>query len=123
MGGLDIQVERNAFGRQMESFKMDLNIDRLSLSPINSSSLPPFPGIFIRAPIITLVNSDKVSILISVIPPGKTDTVIVAVTQGNLLGTAFHPELTEDPSIHKYFLGMVLRFLSTSAPTKENLRR
>ena len=89
---MDIGVQRNAFGRQIDSFEQDLDI-----SPFGSS---PFHAIFIRAPVIIRLG-DSVKPLAR-LPDGRP----VAVQQGNLLATAFHPELTDDPRFHRYFLGL-----------------
>jgi len=89
---LDINLERNSFGRQKESFEADISIDPIGI--------PKFNGIFIRAPSISDVGSD-VEIL------SKFNERIVAVKKGNVIGTAFHPELTEDTSIHKYFIDLI----------------
>lgn len=94
LGLLDVKVNRNAFGRQVDSFQVDLDFKGLS-------SPEPFPALFIRAPIVTEVN-DKVDILAKI-----DEKTIVAVRQDHLLGTAFHPELTEDLRIHAYFCDMV----------------
>ncbi|MCD1293914.1 pyridoxal 5'-phosphate synthase glutaminase subunit PdxT [Methanocella sp. CWC-04] len=93
LGIMDISVNRNAFGRQRESFEMELDMPEL----ING---PPFNAIFIRAPAITGAG-ENVEVL------AKIDDLIVAARQGNLLALAFHPELTDDLRIHKYFFGMV----------------
>jgi 5'-phosphate synthase pdxT subunit len=92
IGCLDIAVRRNAFGRQVDSFETDLNVPAIGAEP--------FRGIFIRAPIITAAGPE-VEVL-SEIPAGP-----VLVRQGRLLGGAFHPELTDDPRLHAYFLRMV----------------
>ena len=89
---LDVKVERNSFGRQRDSFEA-----KVSLEPVNISS---FHGVFIRAPSISDVGSD-VEVL------SKFNEKIVAVKQGNILATAFHPELTPDISLHKYFVKIV----------------
>ena len=89
---LDITLERNSFGRQKQSFEADV-----SLNPINISK---FNGIFIRAPSVSNVGSD-VEVL------SKFNEKIVAVKKGNVVGTSFHPELTSDVSLHKYFVGLV----------------
>ena len=89
---LDITVRRNAFGRQNESAEIDLNIPAIGL--------PRFPAIFIRSPWIERIGSG-VEML------AERDGHGVMVRQGNVLGTAFHPELTGDPRIHRYFLSMV----------------
>ncbi len=89
---MDTKVNRNAFGRQRDSFEAELEIDILD---------SPFTGIFIRAPGIVSCGS-KVRVL-SII-----DDMIIAAEQGNVLALAFHPELTDDLRIHKYFLNKVL---------------
>ena len=90
LGLMDITVRRNAFGRQKDSFETELTIPALGEKP--------FPGVFIRAPIIERANS-TVEILTRL-----TDGTGVAVRQGRLLATAFHPELTDDLRFHQYFL-------------------
>lgn len=89
---LDIVVERNAFGRQNDSFEADLNI-KLIGNEI-------FKGVFIRAPIVTETGKG-VDVLTTL------DRKIVAVKQGNVIGTAFHPELSGDNRLHKYFAQLV----------------
>jgi 5'-phosphate synthase pdxT subunit len=90
---MDIEVRRNAFGRQVDSFETALDIPVLGQ--------PPFPAVFIRAPWIEKVG-EGVEVLAS-LPDGTA----VAVRQGNLVATAFHPELTEDLRLHDYFLSIV----------------
>ena len=93
LGLMDITVKRNAFGRQVDSFEVELEIPALGDMP--------FPAVFIRAPMIE--NCDKgVEILARL-----KDNTIVAARQRRLLATAFHPELTEDLRFHKYFLDIV----------------
>lgn len=92
---MDITVRRNAFGRQVNSFETDLQVPALGD--------PPFPAVFIRAPVIERVGPG-VEVLASL-----EDGAPVAVRQGNLLATAFHPELTSDTRFHKYFLRMAER--------------
>ena len=89
---LDIKLERNSFGRQKESFKADVSLD--------SINIPKFNGVFIRAPSVSDVGSD-VEVL------SKFNDRVVAVKKGNVIGTAFHPELTQDISLHKYFVSLV----------------
>jgi 5'-phosphate synthase pdxT subunit len=84
-GGLDITVRRNAFGRQVDSFESDLDF--------NGSSLH---AVFIRAPWVEEVGAG-VEVL------SKVGDHAVAVRQGNLLATSFHPELTHDLAVHRYF--------------------
>ena len=92
IGCMDVVVERNAFGRQVDSFEMDLKVPVLGDAP--------FRSVFIRAPIIRTVGPG-VQVL-AALPDGR----IVAARQGNTLVTAFHPELTDDDRWHRYFLGM-----------------
>ena len=92
---MDITVDRNAFGRQIASFETDLVMPVLeSISPGGG----PFHGVFIRAPLINSVEGNG-KILAS-LPDGS----IVAAQQGRLLATAFHPELTDDDRVHRYFI-------------------
>lgn len=93
MGMMDIVVRRNAFGRQVDSFEADLDVP--VLGP------PPFRGIFIRAPAVESWGPD-----VEVLAQLENGTV-VAVRQGPFLGTAFHPELTQDDRFHRYFLRIV----------------
>ena len=88
---LDIKLERNSFGRQRESFESDISLD--------SIGIPKFNGVFIRAPSISDVGSD-VEIL------SKFNEKIIAVKKNNVIGVAFHPELTTDISLHKYFVNL-----------------
>ena len=100
LGLMDITVERNAFGRQVDSFIATLDISTLKQAS-GSGTDEPFQAVFIRAPIIESVNGDT-EILVS-LPDGK----IVAAQQGHLLATSFHPELTGDKRFHEYFLSLV----------------
>ncbi|MDC1057392.1 pyridoxal 5'-phosphate synthase glutaminase subunit PdxT [Nitrosopumilus sp.] len=88
---LDIKLERNSFGRQRESFESDISLD--------SIGIPKFNGVFIRAPSISDVGSD-VEVL------SKFNDKIIAVKKNNVIGVAFHPELTTDISLHKYFVNL-----------------
>ena len=98
LGMMDITVARNAFGRQVDSFEVDLVIPALKAA---SGENPPFHAIFIRAPLIDSVG--KGVEVISSLPDGR----IVAARQGHWLATAFHPELTGDDRMHQYFLEMI----------------
>ena len=89
---LDIDLERNSFGRQHESFESDISMDSIGISNYN--------GVFIRAPTITTASND-IEVL------AKLNEKIVAIKKGNIIGTSFHPELTEDLAIHKYFVNLV----------------
>ena len=93
LGGLHITARRNAFGSQVDSFETDLSIPVLGDPPVNA--------VFIRAPIVETTGPD-VATLASV-----ADGRVVAVEQGNLLGTSFHPEMTGDTRFHEYFLKKV----------------
>jgi 5'-phosphate synthase pdxT subunit len=93
---MDIGVQRNAFGRQIDSFEQDLQI--AGLDPAG-----PFHAVFIRAPVIIRVGQG-VKVL-AVLPDGRP----IAVQQDNLLATAFHPELTDDNRFHQYFLNLIKR--------------
>jgi len=93
IGGMDITVRRNAFGRQVDSFEADIDVP--AFGP------PPFHAVFIRAPLIERVGPG-VTVLARL--PGTGG--IVAAQQGHLLTTAFHPELTNDARFHEYFLTM-----------------
>lgn len=97
LGGLDITVNRNYFGRQTESFETLLTAPQLGATP--------FHAVFIRAPAITAVG-DQVEVLAEFHAQTGAD-VIVAVRQGPILATAFHPELTNDSRWHQLFLEMV----------------
>ena len=92
LGLMDITVERNAFGRQLDSFEADLDVPRFGTKPVKA--------VFIRAPYIESAASN-VEVL------AKVKDKIVIAQQGNLLATAFHPELTDDDRIHKYFINMI----------------
>ncbi len=94
-GMLDVVIERNAFGRQHESFEVDLEIPILGKEP--------FRGVFIRSPIVNNVG-DSVTILT------KLSDKIVAVKQNNIIGTSFHPELSTDRRLHELFIKDILEF-------------
>jgi pyridoxal 5'-phosphate synthase pdxT subunit len=94
---MDITVERNAFGRQVDSFEVDLDIPALIKVDRENK---PYHTVFIRAPLIESVNG-KVEVLAR-LPNGK----IVAAREGRLLATAFHPELTRDDRFHQLFVEM-----------------
>jgi 5'-phosphate synthase pdxT subunit len=98
LGIMDIKVERNAFGRQVDSFEADLEVPELKKT---TGSRSPYHAFFIRAPIIEAVEADA-KILASL-----PDKRIVAAQQGHLLATSFHPELTNDTRFHEYFLSLV----------------
>jgi 5'-phosphate synthase pdxT subunit len=89
---MDMTVERNAFGRQIDSFEADLDVKVLGEKP--------FHAVFIRAPRINRVGPG-VEVLARI-----ADGTIVAARQGRLLATSFHPELTNDERFHRYFLSL-----------------
>jgi len=92
-GLLDITVQRNAYGRQLDSFEADLAIPSLGDDPMH--------GVFIRAPLVSELGAD-VEVL-AVDPDGRP----IAVRQGRVLATAFHPELTADRRLHRLLLEMI----------------
>ena len=94
---MDIKVERNAFGRQVDSFEIDLDIP--ALKEVDKSP-KPYHAVFIRAPLITEVSGSTE--VLARLP----DERIVAARQGKLLATSFHPELTADNRFHRYFMEM-----------------
>ena len=93
LGGLDISVRRNAFGSQRDSFETDLAIPSLGALPMHA--------VFIRAPVVEQVGERVVAL--ATLADGR----VVAVEQGNLLGTSFHPEMTGDTRFHEHFLHVV----------------
>ena len=98
LGLMDIKVQRNAFGRQIDSFETALDILELKQA---TGTKEDYHAVFIRAPIIESVDGDA-KILATV-----SDGRIVAAQQGHLLATSFHPELTNDTRFHEYFLTLV----------------
>jgi 5'-phosphate synthase pdxT subunit len=96
-GGIDMTVRRNAFGRQVDSFESDI-----TLSGLDGSDAMPLRAVFIRAPWVEQ-NGENVAVLGTERRTGR----IVAVRQGQLLATAFHPELTPDRRIHELFADIV----------------
>ena len=92
LDALDVEIERNSFGRQKDSFEAEI-----SLEPMD---IPSFQGVFIRAPAVLRTGSGVETL-------GKFNEKIIAVKQGNILATSFHPELTRDVSLHKQFVKMV----------------
>jgi len=93
LGGLDVAVRRNAFGSQLDSFETDLDVAALGD--------PPVHVVFIRAPIVESLGPKATALA------ELADGRVVAVQQGNLLGTSFHPEITGELRFHEYFLGQV----------------
>jgi len=99
LGLMDITVTRNAFGRQVDSFEVLLDVP--ALAALNKEKAP-FHAIFIRAPLIESIDAEDVEVLAKL-----DDGTIVAARQGHLLATSFHPELSEDDRFHRLFLSMV----------------
>jgi 5'-phosphate synthase pdxT subunit len=97
LGLMNIKVQRNAFGRQVDSFETDLEIDELYKA---TGTEHPYHAVFIRAPIIESV-SGKAKVL-SKLEDGR----IIAAREGHLLATSFHPELTDDTRFHEYFISL-----------------
>ncbi|HWL98984.1 MAG TPA: pyridoxal 5'-phosphate synthase glutaminase subunit PdxT [Nocardioidaceae bacterium] len=102
-GGLDVTVRRNAFGRQVDSFEAD--VDCTEFLPAGPEGAPYFHALFIRAPWVEKVGAD-VDVLARV-ASGPALGRIVAVRHGHLLATSFHPEITGDDRIHRYFVDVV----------------
>lgn len=93
IGAMDVTIQRNAFGRQVDSFETDVALSMLDDRP--------FHAVFIRAPVIQEIGPEVRAL-------GRlADGTIVAAQQGNLLATSFHPELTDDGRIHQYFADLV----------------
>lgn len=92
-GGLDVAVRRNAFGTQVDSFEADLDVPALGEQPVHA--------VFIRAPVVERVGEGASALA------ALGDGRVVAVEQGNLMGTSFHPEVTGETRFHSYFLDKV----------------
>lgn len=99
LDALDVDVRRNAFGRQVDSFEMDLQVPKLGAEPVH--------GVFIRAPVVEAAEP-WVEVLARL-----DDGRVVGVRQGSVVGISFHPELTDDRRFHQYFLNVVA---ATAAP-------
>jgi 5'-phosphate synthase pdxT subunit len=93
LGGLDVTVRRNAFGNQLDSFETDLEVDLFGGPPVHAA--------FIRAPIVEEVGPAAEAV--ATLDDGR----VVAVRQGNLLGTSFHPEITGETRFHEHFLSLL----------------
>ncbi len=102
LGLMNIVVERNAFGRQVDSFEVGLDIAPLAVEPEETE---PFPAVFIRAP--KLVEARGEAQVLARLPDGSA----VAAREGHWLVTSFHPELTDDLRFHRFFLRMVAQNL------------
>lgn len=98
LGGLDVAVRRNAFGSQNQSFETDIDVPVLGE--------PPVHAVFIRGPVVESVGESATALA------RLEDGRVVAVEQGNLLGTSFHPEITGEHRFHSYFLDKVTATLA-----------
>ena len=105
IGGLDVTVRRNAFGRQADSFESEMTFDGVAGGPLHA--------VFIRAPWVEEAG-EGVAVLGRIVG-GEADGRIVAVRQGNLVATSFHPELTGDRRVHALFVDIVRRHLAERA--------
>jgi 5'-phosphate synthase pdxT subunit len=101
LGGLDVAVRRNAFGSQNDSFETDLDVPALGG--------PPVHAVFIRGPVVESVGEQATPL--AALPDGR----VVAVEQGGLIGTSFHPEIQGDHRFHEYFLAKVRERMSAGA--------
>ncbi len=106
IGGLDVTVNRNYFGRQVDSFEAELEVPTLGEVP--------FHAVFIRAPAITAVAEDVETLATVAAIQNDDEAVIAAVRNGPILATAFHPELTDDPRWHRFFVQMVQDYMAHS---------
>jgi len=112
LDALDITVRRNAYGRQVDSFEADLPVPAL-----NSADSPrPFHGVFIRAPAVDDVGAGVKVLARLPADAGSKGGSAVALRQGPLLATSFHPELTDDDRFHRYFLEIVRQQGRRSSP-------
>ena len=107
LDALDISVRRNAYGRQVDSFEADLEVPTLGDAPLHA--------VFIRAPVVESVGPG-VEVLASLPQDGPEGGSPVALRQGHIMATAFHPELTNDPRFHHYFLDLVQSLRRRSSP-------
>jgi 5'-phosphate synthase pdxT subunit len=110
LGGLDVTVRRNAFGRQVDSFESEIELTGVSGGPLHA--------VFIRAPWVEEVG-DGVEVLGRVVG-GPADGKIVAVRQGAVVATSFHPELTGDRRVHALFVDLVREDLASRAGSRDD---
>ena len=106
LGGIDVTVRRNAFGRQVDSFEADLEVSGVDTAvDAHSEESSPFHAVFIRAPWVEEVGERAEPL--AVVATGPATGRIVAVRQGPLLATSFHPELSGDDRLHRHFVQVV----------------
>jgi 5'-phosphate synthase pdxT subunit len=110
VGGIDMLVRRNAFGRQVDSFESDIHLAGMGADP--------YHAVFIRAPWVEAVG--RAVRVLGRAETGGSAGRIVAVRQGNLMATAFHPELTGDYRVHRYFVDLVRRALDQPSGEQED---
>ena len=110
LGLMDIVVERNAFGRQVDSFEVELTVPAL-----DNGQKQPFLAVFIRAPRLVSVDDEAGAEILAQLEDGT----IVAARQEKLLVTSFHPELTGDPRFHRYFLTLFEESISKPKSSRE----
>jgi len=108
IGGLDTEVDRNHFGRQLQSFESPLILSKEILDPDLEKGAAT-PAVFIRAPCVTKVGKD-----VKILATLPEESKVVAVREKDILATAFHPELTPDLRWHKYFVNMVTNYKNKS---------
>jgi 5'-phosphate synthase pdxT subunit len=108
LGVMDIVVRRNAFGRQVDSFEVGLDIPVLRTVSTGAECGRPFPGLFIRAPLVERLGpaAEALARLPDDVRIAGQAGAVVAARQGKLVATAFHPELTGDSRFHRYFLAV-----------------
>ncbi|KAI1437903.1 PdxT/SNO family [Xylaria sp. CBS 124048] len=109
IGGLDVKVHRNHFGRQLQSFVQDVDLPFLGQG---EKKQHPFPAVFIRAPVVDQVlhPAESTVEVMAKLPSNEGEgSSIVAIRQGNVFGTSFHPELTDDVRIHIWWLEQATR--------------
>jgi len=108
IGLMDLSVQRNAFGRQIDSFETELSFKGLD---------QPLHAVFIRAPTVQRLGEEAEAL--ATLPDGR----VVAARQGNMLATAFHPELTPDTRLHRYFIDACRAHAKTKYPTANGIQR
>ena len=112
IGGLDVKVQRNRYGTQIQSFVADLDLSKILSQDSERGSEKPFRGVFIRAPVVEELDNGKGVEVVGVYKGAEAEKEdIVAVKQNNVFGTSFHPELTEDVRIHVWWLRRVVEAL------------